>query len=55
MTLKRAAAKITHINAHLITFSDLKSGTMFLKGLRNRFCRKQERAYSGLQFRLLGD
>ena len=39
----RAAAKVTHVNAHLITFSDLKSRTKFSKGLRNRFCRKQER------------
>ena len=31
---KRYAAKITHINAHLITLSDEKSETMLLNGLR---------------------
>ena len=40
MTLKSAAAKITHIKEPLITFSDKKSETMLLKVLRNGFCRK---------------
>ena len=31
---KRYAAKITHINAHLITLSDEKSETMLLNGLK---------------------
>ena len=31
---KRYAAKITHINAHVITLSDEKSETMLLNGLR---------------------
>ena len=39
-TLKRPAAKVNHIFAHLITLSDEKRGTMLLKGLKNEFCRK---------------
>ena len=35
MTLKRPAAKITDINAQLITLSDEKCGTMLLEGLKN--------------------
>ena len=31
---KRYTAKITHINAHLITLSDEKSETMLLNGLK---------------------
>ena len=31
---KRYAAKITHINAHLITLSDESSETMLLNGLK---------------------
>ena len=39
MTIKRLTAKITPKNAHLITLSDEKSGTMlFLKGIKNGFC-----------------
>ena len=34
MTLKRPAAKITHNNAHLITLSDERSGTMLFKALK---------------------
>ena len=34
MTLKRLAAKITPKNAHLITLSDEKSGTMLFKVLK---------------------
>ena len=34
MTLKRPAAKITHNNAHLITFSDERSETMLFKALK---------------------
>ena len=34
MTLRRLAAKITPKNAHLITLSDEKSGTMLFKALK---------------------
>ena len=34
MTLKCLAAKITPKNAHLITLSDEKSGTMLFKALK---------------------
>ena len=37
MTLKRLAAKITPKNAHLITLSDEKSGTMLFKALKTGF------------------
>ena len=37
MTVKRRAAKITHINAQLITLFDEKGGTMQLEGLKNGF------------------
>ena len=37
MTLKRLAAKITPKNAHLITLSDEKSGTMLFKALKTSF------------------
>ena len=37
MTLKRFAAKITPTNAHLITLSDEKSGTMLFKALKTGF------------------
>ena len=40
MTLQRAPGKITHIEEHLIPFSDENSATMLLKGPRNGFCRK---------------
>ena len=42
MTLtKRPAAKITHINAHLITLPDKENGTMLLKGLKKRSVKEQ--------------
>ena len=37
MTLERLAAKITSKNAHLITLSDEKSGTVLFKALRTSF------------------
>ena len=37
MTLRRLAAKITPKNAHLITLSDEKSGTMLFKALKTSF------------------
>ena len=37
MTVEHPAAKSSHINAHLMTLSDEKSGTMLLKGLQNGF------------------
>ena len=37
MTLKRLAAKITSKNAHLISLSDEKSGTMLFKVLKTGF------------------
>ena len=37
MTVKRRAAKITNINAQLITLFDEKGGTMRLEGLKNGF------------------
>ena len=37
MTLKRLAAKITPKNAHLITLSDEKNGTMLFKALKTGF------------------
>ena len=37
MTLKRPSAKITHKNAHLITTSDEKGGTMLFKALKTGF------------------
>ena len=37
MTLKCLAAKITPKNAHLITLSDEKSGTMLFKALKRFF------------------
>ena len=37
MTLERLAGKITSKNAHLITLSDEKSGTMLFKALRTGF------------------
>ena len=37
MTLKRLAAKITPKNAHLITLTVEKSGTMILKALKTGF------------------
>ena len=40
MTVECPAAKISHINAHLMTLSDEKSGTMLLKGLQNGFSGK---------------
>ena len=43
MTLtKRPAAKITHINTHLITLPDKENGTMLLKGLKKRFVKNKE-------------
>ena len=42
MTLnyKCLVAKATPKNAHLITMSDIKNGTMLFKALKNGFCRK---------------
>ena len=40
MTVERPAAKIRHINAHFMTLSDEKSGTLLLKGLQNGFSGK---------------
>ena len=40
ITVERPAAKISHINAHLMTLSEEKSGTMLLKGLKNEFSGK---------------
>ena len=37
MTLKRLAAKITPKNAHLITLTAEKSGTMIFKALKTGF------------------
>ena len=37
MTLKCLAAKITPQNAHLITLSDEKSGTMLFKAVKRVF------------------
>ena len=37
MTLKRLAAKITSKNAHLISLSDEKSGTILFKALKTGF------------------
>ena len=37
MTLKRLAAKITPKNAHLITLSDEKHGTMLFLALKTGF------------------
>ena len=37
MTLKRLAAKITPKNAHLITLTVEKSGTMIFKALKTGF------------------
>ena len=37
MTLKRLPAKITPENAHLITLSDEKNGTMLFKALKKGF------------------
>ena len=37
MTLKRLAAKISSKNAHLITLSDEKSGTILFKALKTGF------------------
>ena len=37
MTLKRLPAKITPKNAHLITLSDEKNGTMLFKALKKGF------------------
>ena len=37
MTLKRLPAKITPKNAHLITLSDEKNGTMLFKALKTGF------------------
>ena len=37
MTAERPAAKIRYINAHFMTLSDEKSGTLLLKGLQNGF------------------
>ena len=37
MTLKRLAAKITSKNAHLISLSDEKSGTILFKALKKGF------------------
>ena len=53
MTLKRLAAKITlklwnlwtqESNAHLITFSDEKSGTMLFKALKKGFVEKKRQS-----------
>ena len=41
MTLKRLAAKITLKNAHLITLSDEKSGTMLFKALKTGFVKNK--------------
>ena len=40
MTVKRPAAKITYINAQLITLFEEKDGTMQLEGLKNGFLGK---------------
>ena len=40
LPLNRPAAKSIHISVHLITLSDEKSGTILLKGLKNRVCGK---------------
>ena len=40
ITAERPSAKISHINAHFMTLSDEKSGTMLLKGLQNGFSGK---------------
>ena len=45
MTLKRLATKITPKNAHLITLSDEKSGTMLFKALKTGFV--ENRGQSG--------
>ena len=45
MTLKRPATKITPKNAHLITLSDEKSGTMLFKALKTGFV--ENRGQSG--------
>ena len=45
MTLKRLAAKMTPTNAHLITLSDEKSGTMLFKALKTGFV--ENRGQSG--------
>ena len=37
MTFKRLAAKITSKNAHLISLSDEKSGTILFKALKTGF------------------
>ena len=44
MTLKRPAAKITHNNAHLITLSDERSGTMLFKALKTGVVKKKEQS-----------
>ena len=44
MTLKRLAAKITIKNAHLITLSDEKSGTMLFRALKTVFVEKKEQS-----------
>ena len=41
LLFKRLAAKITTKNAHLVTLSDEKSGTMLFKALKRGFCRKE--------------
>ena len=42
MTLKRLAANITAKNAHFITLSDEKSGTMLFKPLKTGFVEKRD-------------
>ena len=44
MTLKRPAAKITHNNAHLITLSDERSGTMLFKALKTGVVENKEQS-----------
>ena len=44
MTLKRPAAKITHNNAHLITLSDERSGTMLFKTLKTGVVENKEQS-----------
>ena len=44
MTLKRIAAKITPKNAHLITLSDEKRGTMLFRTLKTGFVENKGRS-----------
>ena len=44
MTLKRLTAKIAPKNAHLITLSDEKSGTMLFKDLKTGFVENNEQS-----------